>query len=106
LPVTFWFFVYTAVEEIVTVDTTLAILLMRATAKITDFCFPLLHMVAPLFQELGVHQNVDEIPRAKRYGISSAISSASDPQLGTPIIRMANISLDGELDLSDLRYIQ
>lgn len=40
-----------------------------------------------------------------RYGISEAISNATDPELGLPIIRMANLSLDGELDFSDLRYI-
>jgi type I restriction enzyme, S subunit len=40
-----------------------------------------------------------------RYGISEAISKATDPALGRPIIRMANLSLNGDLDLSDLRYI-
>jgi type I restriction enzyme S subunit len=40
-----------------------------------------------------------------RYGISAPISNATDPALGQPIIRMANISLDGDLDLSDMRYI-
>lgn len=39
-----------------------------------------------------------------RYGISAAISGATDPYLGMPIVRMANIALDGTLDLSDLRY--
>jgi len=38
------------------------------------------------------------------YGISEAISSNRDPAIGPPIIRMANISLEGRLDLSDLRY--
>jgi type I restriction enzyme S subunit len=40
-----------------------------------------------------------------RYGISAPISNAIDPALGHPIIRMANVSLDGDLDLSDMRYI-
>ncbi len=40
-----------------------------------------------------------------RYGISAPISNATDPALGQPIIRMANISLDGDLDLTDMRYI-
>jgi len=39
------------------------------------------------------------------YGISAAIAKNKDPSLGPPIIRMANMSLDGELDLSDLRYM-
>ena len=38
------------------------------------------------------------------YGISAAISKNKDSELGPPIVRMANISLDGQLDLSDLRY--
>ena len=38
------------------------------------------------------------------YGISAAISKNKDPQLGPPIVRMANISIDGHLNLSDLRY--
>jgi type I restriction enzyme S subunit len=38
------------------------------------------------------------------YGISEAISNNKDPALGPPIVRMANISLEGDLDLSDLRY--
>jgi type I restriction enzyme S subunit len=38
------------------------------------------------------------------YGISAAISSNKNPDLGPPIVRMANISIDGNLDLSDLRY--
>jgi type I restriction enzyme S subunit len=39
------------------------------------------------------------------YGISAAISGNRDSSLGTPIIRMANMSLDGKLGLSDLRYL-
>jgi type I restriction enzyme S subunit len=39
-----------------------------------------------------------------RYGISAPISGAIDADLGTPIVRMANIGLDGSLDLSNLRY--
>jgi type I restriction enzyme, S subunit len=39
------------------------------------------------------------------YGISAAISGNRDASIGTPIIRMANMSLDGKLDLSDLRYL-
>ncbi|MBC8431189.1 MAG: restriction endonuclease subunit S [Desulfobacterales bacterium] len=39
------------------------------------------------------------------YGISAAISKNKDPKLGPPIVRMANISIDGQLDLSDLRYL-
>lgn len=38
------------------------------------------------------------------YGISAAISANRDPRIGPPIIRMANISKEGHLDLSDLRY--
>lgn len=38
------------------------------------------------------------------YGISAAISNNKDPKIGPPIVRMANISIDGHLDLSDLRY--
>lgn len=38
------------------------------------------------------------------YGISAAISNKKDPKIGPPIVRMANISIDGHLDLSDLRY--
>jgi len=38
------------------------------------------------------------------YGISAAIAKNKNPSIGPPIIRMANISLDGHLDLSDLRY--
>ena len=38
------------------------------------------------------------------YGISAAISKNKDPNIGSPIVRMANISIDGQLDLSDLRY--
>jgi len=38
------------------------------------------------------------------YGISAAISKNKDPNIGPPIIRMANISIDGQLDPSDLRY--
>jgi type I restriction enzyme S subunit len=38
------------------------------------------------------------------YGISAAISKNKDSKIGPPIVRMANISLDGHLDLSDLRY--
>lgn len=38
------------------------------------------------------------------YGISAAISNNKDPKMGPPIIRMANVSIDGQLDLSDLRY--
>jgi len=38
------------------------------------------------------------------YGISAAISKNKDPELGPPIVRMANISIDGHLNLSDLRY--
>lgn len=38
------------------------------------------------------------------YGISAAISNNKDPNIGPPIVRMANISIDGHLDLSDLRY--
>lgn len=38
------------------------------------------------------------------YGISAAISKNKDPKIGPPIIRMANISIAGLLDLSDLRY--
>jgi type I restriction enzyme, S subunit len=38
------------------------------------------------------------------YGISAAISKNKDPKIGPPIVRMANISIDGHLDLSDLRY--
>ena len=38
------------------------------------------------------------------YGISDAIAKNKNPSIGPPIIRMANISLDGHLDLSDLRY--
>jgi type I restriction enzyme S subunit len=38
------------------------------------------------------------------YGISEAISANREPAIGPPIIRMANISLDGQLNLSDLRY--
>jgi len=39
------------------------------------------------------------------YGISAAISGNRDSSVGTPIIRMANMSLDGKLDLSDMRYL-
>lgn len=38
------------------------------------------------------------------YGISAAISKNKDPKIGPPIVRMANISIEGHLDLSDLRY--
>ena len=38
------------------------------------------------------------------YGISEAISANRDPSIGPPIVRMANISFDGHLDLSDVRY--
>jgi type I restriction enzyme, S subunit len=40
-----------------------------------------------------------------RYGISAPISNAIDPALGLPIVRMANVSIDGDLDLVDMRYI-
>lgn len=40
------------------------------------------------------------------YGISAAISKNKDPNIGPPIVRMANISINGYLDLSDLRYCQ
>jgi type I restriction enzyme S subunit len=40
-----------------------------------------------------------------RYGISAPISNATDPALGQPIVRMANVSIEGDLDLSDMRYI-
>jgi type I restriction enzyme S subunit len=40
-----------------------------------------------------------------RYGISAPISNAIDPALGQPIVRMANVSIDGDLDLVDMRYI-
>jgi type I restriction enzyme S subunit len=38
------------------------------------------------------------------YGISEAISANRDSSIGPPIVRMANISKDGQLDLTDLRY--
>lgn len=39
-----------------------------------------------------------------RYGISAPVSQAKDSAFGMPIIRMANIDLEGNLDLSDLSY--
>jgi len=53
--------------------------------------------------EHWVLRRLDEVADVV-YGISEAISGNRDPSLGPPIIRMANISLDGHLDLSDLRY--
>ena len=38
------------------------------------------------------------------YGISDAIAKNRDPKIGPPIIRMANITLDGRLEIDDLRY--
>jgi type I restriction enzyme S subunit len=38
------------------------------------------------------------------YGISAAIAGNRDASVGPPIVRMANISKSGQLDLSDLRY--
>lgn len=64
----------------------------------------------------SIFGQLDEIPMGWRearldaladviYGVSAAISGNRDSSLGTPIIRMANMSLDGKLDLSDLRYL-
>jgi len=53
---------------------------------------------------LGWEQRrLDELASVN-YGISAAISNKEDPKLGPPIVRMANISIHGHLDLSDLRY--
>jgi len=40
------------------------------------------------------------------YGISEAVASNSDPSLGWPILTGANITLNGQFDLSKLVYIQ
>lgn len=40
------------------------------------------------------------------YGISEAISKNIDQRIGIPIVRMANISLDGNMNLDDMRYIK
>ena len=40
------------------------------------------------------------------YGISEAVSGNTDPSIGWPILTNANITLDGEFDLSKLNYIE
>jgi len=61
---------------------------------------------SPAMMPNGWHEErLDELADVI-YGISAAISANRDPSIGPPIVRMANMSLDGHLDLSDMRYCE